>query len=163
MIDKDKLAVIRRNVRAALPKGWRVRIHKYLSNGVRVNVYAAPADLLGDLKKHGLNLNGSMHFECNGTYAFNHYMTPPNGWYMQKLYDAAMRGNHGDYDVYMAVGSKDDPFLHIVKPPKWEHPYLAALKKINAENAEKFAKADAKALIPAKALKNLKKAHHTWA
>jgi hypothetical protein len=174
-LDSKQVAEVRCGVRKALPKGWKARVHKY-AGGVRTVVHQAPVDLLQNLKDHGLNLDGCGWFESRVMYPFTHQMDPGNATRMETLYDAMLDAiGHLQCPVYLAVGSKDDPFNYVVKPPKVLHPAVKAYadhaqqkghplaklyEKIVAEDVKHL---EAKQLVPAFKKKLLKMAHHSWA
>jgi hypothetical protein len=155
--------------RDAAPKGWVLKVHKYC-NGVRCYVRRAPVDLLSNLKSHGLNLGEAMHFEANNLYPFKHYLDGGLGVAMEGIYDAVLYSMPLDTNVWLGIGASNDPFLHVVKPPKLLHPKVQAYAdhakkqalyaKIVAEDLKAL---EAKQLVPAFRKKLLKMAHHSWA
>jgi hypothetical protein len=150
--------------REALPKGWRGRVIKY-AGGIKGYVQRAPVDLLAQMKANGLPLGHAMHFEAQSNYAFGNFMKPRNAFYMGRLWMVLVEAvNDQSVPVYIGIGDVNDPFLHVVRPPKELHPKVQAYADHAKGTFPGVLKVHddlkAKRLFPHGKPKH---AHHTWA
>lgn len=115
----DTLKALQSGVDQTVPRGWKVKVRRHPSGeGIHATVTQAPNDLLQDLMNHGIDITGCMHYP--GTmHTYNHYMSPANRDVMQDLWavlnqDNPPVGHHGHYYVALDIGTKADPFHHVL-------------------------------------------------
>lgn len=112
-----------------VPKDWKYTLRVRNSSTLVFILRQAPVDILQDLKNHNFLLGeNAMHVMLSRSSAI-HYLSPGNAKVFDLIFDALNQGNHDNSDamtdyfdvgwyVNVTVGEWDNPFLHVVKPPK---------------------------------------------
>jgi hypothetical protein len=114
----EHLANLWQYANLVVPRGWRVKVRRHPSGGVQAIVTQAPVDLLQDLQSHGLPLNDCMWYP--GTmHSYMQFLSPENRDVIKELWLAINDGNpplgaQGHYYVALEIGSKSDPFIHVL-------------------------------------------------
>jgi hypothetical protein len=160
--------------REALPQGWRGKVVPY-GGGILGYVQRARHDLLAELRERGLPLGMTMHYATSEPNIYLNFMGALNASRMHDLWKALVGGVSMDTSVFVGIGHPDDPFLHVVKPPKKLHPkvqayadHAKALEDKYGSDPEHDFKVGVVQKIKAMKAKRLfphgkpKHAHHTW-
>jgi hypothetical protein len=149
--------------REALPQGWRGKVVAY-GGGLLGYVQRAPVDLLAELRERGLPLGMTMHYATSEPNIYLNFMGALNASRMHDLWKALVGVVPMGTPVFVGIGHPDDPFLHVVKPPKELHPKVQAYADHAKGTFPGVLKVHddlkAKLLFPHGKPKH---SHHTWA